>query len=148
MEESRGQWIEKGLQRLLAYKERMRQIRDEEANHRFVLECKGMQLHILRTQEQLSRQQLSDYTGVSVSTIKRAENGKARRETYDVLFRFFIGHNEAQLHPKYVLDYLVLAISEIFPTNVQLYKDPRLAGQFLEDIMEVISCTRSNSSTH
>jgi len=148
MEESRGQWIEKGLQRLLAYKERMRQIRDEKANHKFILECKGMQLHILRTQEQLSRQQLSDYTGVSVSTIKRAENGKARRETYDVLFRFFIGHNEAQLHPKYVLDYLVLAISEVFPTNVQLYKDPRLAGQFLEDIMEVISCTRSNSSTH
>ena len=148
MEESRGQWIEKGLQRLLAYRERMRHLPDEEANHKFILEYKGMLLQILRTQEQLSRQQLSDYTGVSVSTIKRAENGKARRETYDVLFRFFIGHNEAQLHPKYVLDYLVLAISEVFPTNVQLYKDPRLAGQFLEDIMKVMSCTRSNSSIH
>ena len=74
MEESRGQWIEKGLQRLLAYKERMRQIRDEEANHRFVLEYKGMQLHILRTQEQLSRQQLSDYTG------SECEYHKASRE--------------------------------------------------------------------
>lgn len=33
MEESRGQWIEKGLQRLLAYRERMRHLPDEEANH-------------------------------------------------------------------------------------------------------------------
>lgn len=113
---------------------------DEKEIRKQLFVIMGEGLHSLRYHENLSRNDVNNQTEISISSIKRAENGKGSSHILNSLFQLYLENNEACKHPQRVAVIFLCKLMSYLPFDAQLFTDSALLKQLLNDLLKASTC--------
>lgn len=132
------QQLEKMLKEL--HQETLSLAWDEKEVRRQLIKIIGEGLHTLRYNENLSRHTVNTQTEISISSIKRAENGEGSSDVLNGLFQLYLENNEACKHPQRVAIIFLCKLMNYLPHDARLFTDSALLKQLLENLLRAATC--------